>query len=156
MTRKVVAFLTALLLVFGTMFVAPALAFHAIQNEGSGTVSLNRADGAKRVPEQASGLARFQVRPSSQGFYSVRVRMEVESLPERAGRVYEVWLVDDETGAELNLGVFDTDNNGDGELSVSRTFNNLSQYDRIIVTTEDANDLDPRRDGPVVLEGQQR
>ncbi len=155
MTRKVVAFLTALLLVFGTVFVAPALAFHAIQNEGRGTVSLDRAEGAKRVPEQASGVATFRVRPSSQGFYKVRIRIEVGSLPERAGRVYEVWLVDDETGDELNLGVFDTDNDGDGELSVRRTVNNLSQYDRIIVTTEDTNDLDPRRDGPVVLEGKQ-
>jgi len=155
MTRKVVAFLTALLLVFGAVFAAPALAFHAIQDEGKGTVSLDRADGAKRVPEQASGVATFRIRPSSQGFYNVRVRMEIGSLPERAGRVYEVWLVEDETGEELNLGAFDTDNDGDGEISVTRTINNLAQFDRIIVTTEDINDLDPRRDGPVVLEGEQ-
>ena len=156
MTRKVVVFLTALLLVFGVMFAGPVLAFHAIQDEGRGTISLNRAEGAKRVPEQASGTVTFRVKASSQGFYHVRGKIEVSSLPERAGRVYEAWIVDDETGDELNLGVFDTDNDGDGELSFNRTVNNLAQYDRVVVTTEDLNDLEPRLDGPAILEGRQR
>jgi hypothetical protein len=82
--------------------------------------------------------------------------MKVSSLPERAGRVYELWLVDNETGDDLNLGVFDTDNDGEGKLNLKRTMNNPARYDRIIVTSEDSDDQDPRRDGPIVLTGKQK
>ncbi len=152
MTVKLLAVLVALSMTFTLILAAPALAFHAVQDEGTGTISLNPVDD---VPEQANGVATFRVRSDSDGFYFMKVRIRVKSLPERAGRVYEVWMIDDNTNHNLNLGVFDTDNDGDGSLSVTRTINSLALYDRIVVTSEESNDFDPGSEGTVVLEGEQ-
>lgn len=156
MTRKLVAFLTALLLVFGLTFAAPALALHAIQDEGGGTVSLDRTGEGDNVPEQASGVATFRVSSSSEGFYHLKVKITTDALPEKSGRIYEAWLADSDTDTALNLGAFDTDNEGEGELEVTRTINNLADFDRVIVSREAVNDPDPRVNGPIVLEGEQR
>jgi hypothetical protein len=157
MTFKLIALITALLLILGLVFAGPAAAFHGIQDTGRGLVSLSRPSGHKAdrdgIPEQAMGVAVFRVRPSAEGFYFVTVRIRVSSLPKKAGRVYDAWLVDNETGGSLNLGVFNTDKKGRGQLTVNRTMNNLYQYDRLVITTEDINSLSPRRNGPVVLTG---
>ncbi len=129
----------------------PAQAFHSIQNQGRGFVSLHAVD--KDLPEQAHGTAKFRLKRRASGFYDLTVKVKVRTLHKRAGRVFEAWLVDKETGYALSLGTFNTNNTGNCGFSISRPITNLAQFNRLIITSEKTDDFDPTPNGPVLLEG---
>ena len=129
----------------------PAEAFHSIQNRGSGIVSLQAVD--EDLPEQAHGLATFRLKRRASGFYILTAKLKVSTLHKRAGRVFEAWLVDKESGYALSLGTFNTNSTGDCGFTVRRPITNLAQFNKIIVTSEKTDDFDPTPSGPVLLEG---
>ena len=80
------------------------------------------------------------------------VRVNVQNLPTRAGRVYEVWLVNF-SGTSLNLTAFNTDSNGDATTKVTRNIVNMAPYDRIIVSKKRRDSFSTSRSGRTVLSG---
>lgn len=151
MATKVLAVLIALLLAAGLVYTGVALAdANSIQDSGSGTAVLNSRGEA---PEQAHGTIEFDLNDRVDGTYRVRSEIEVRDLPERAGRVYEVWLIDDTTGYELSLTAFNTDNDGDERTTVTRNFVFFAPFDRVVVTSEPRDGRDPTLTGDTVLEG---
>jgi len=132
------------------LWVAPAFAGHRIQDNNGGKVSLESHDGD--IPEQANGLADFKLEPTDEGINKMTVKINVRNLPERAGRVYEVWLVNFD-GPDLNLTAFDTDNDGDATTTVNMNIVNMAPYDRIIVSKKRSDSFQTSRSGETVLEG---
>lgn len=78
-------------------------------------------------------------------------------------RKYEGWLVDEDTGYWLSLGVFSTDEMGNGRLNQAtaiggmpmnqKLYHSLDLYDAVAVTLEPYPDPDPRPSGNVALYG---
>ena len=130
---------------------SPADAFHSIQNRGGGIVSLNVV--GKDLPEQAHGLATFRLKRRTSGFYILSAKLKVSTLHKRAGRVFEAWLVDEESGYTLSLGTFNTNNAGDCGFSIRRPITNLAQFNKIMVTSEKTDDFDPTPSESILLEG---
>lgn len=152
--RKRLLFITTAVMLAGLMVMpSVALAGKRIQDNGGGTVSLDSV--GSETPEQATGTANFDLQTSDDGWYKVQMKLKVRNLPERAGQVYESWLVDTKKGQEFDnpVGAFQTDNDGDGGFTVTQRMNFFAPYDQIIVTSERRNDEDPQRNGPVVLRG---
>lgn len=149
--RKKYFYLVTALVMVGLM-VAPtgALAGKRIQDEGRGTVSL---DSVGDAPEQATGVAKFTLKSSDNGVYTVKMSLDVENLPKRAGQVFQTWLVDTDTGFRNPILAFQTDNDGDSDESATQRMNFFAPYDKIIVTSERRNDSDPSANGPEVLDG---
>ena len=149
--RKRYLFLATAIMLTAVM-VGPGTAFAGarIQDEGRGTVSLDRVGDA---PEQATGTARFRLRTTGDGWYRMEMRLRVRNLPERAGQVYETWLRDSNTNHDDSVGAFQTDNNGDGRFDVGKRIVFFAPYDKIVVSSERRNDSDPSLNGPVLLEG---
>ena len=121
-----------------------------LQDEGSGTISLNRVGN---VPEQASGTAKFKVTSSDDGFYKVKLNLDVKNLPEKAGNVFAVLLTDSSENFANPIGVFQTDSDGDGDLTVTTKIVSFVPYDQIQVTSVPKNSDDPKSDSNVVLQG---
>ena len=149
MFRKFVCLLV--LSAFGVgLGAAPALAGHRIQDNNGGKVSMESRDGD--VPEQATGVANFKLKSTDDDVHKMTVKINVRSLPERAGRVYEVWLINFD-GPDLNLTAFDTDNDGDATTTVTMNIVNMAPYDRIIVSKKRSDSFQTSRSGETVLEG---
>lgn len=149
MLKKFISLLMLAVFAVG-LWVAPAFAGHRIQDNNGGKVSLESRDDD--VPEQATGLATFTLKPMNDGLNKMTVKLNVRNLPERAGRVYEVWLVNFD-GTDLNLTAFDTDNDGDATTTVTRNVVNMAPYDRIIVTKKRRQSFQTSRTGDTVLSG---
>jgi hypothetical protein len=159
MRKRLLFMITALMLV-GVMVVPTiASAGDRIQDTGEGTVTLDKADGTD-TPQQATGTAKFDLNASEGGWYKMKMKLDVENLPKRAGKVYEVWLTDTETGdsngEDINqpIGAFQTDNKGDASISVTKPIVFFAPYNQINVSSEDRNDEDPGLNGPIVLRGE--
>ncbi len=150
MRKRYLSLTTAVMLVVALAMGGTALAGHRIQDEGRGTVSLDRVGDA---PEQANGTAKFKLTEDEDGVNRLKVKLTVRNLPERAGRVFEVWLTDNDTSHDDSIGVFQTDNDGDGQLSITRSMTHFSQYDEIVISSEKKQDKDPTINGPVLLRG---
>lgn len=150
--RKKYFYLVTALVMVGLM-VAPtgALAGKRIQDEGRGTVSL---DSVGDAPEQATGVAKFTLDSSDSGVYKVQMSLDVENLPERAGQVYQAWLVDTDTGFRDPIAAFQTDNDGNADISATQRVNFFAPYNEIVVTSERRNDSDPGLNGEEVLKGE--
>lgn len=150
MRKRILFIFTALTLVSALIVPSLALAGARIQDNGSGTVSL---DGEGDAPEQATGTAKFNLDTSDDGYHKVKMELKVRNLPERAGRVFETWLRDSETDFDNPVGAFQTDNDGDGGFSVTMRTNFFAPFDEILVTSEERNDTNPQRNGEVLLRG---
>ena len=151
MRNRIVLILTAIAL--AALMVAPSmvLAGARIQDEGEGTVSLDSV--GEDTPEQATGTVKFELKKVDDGYVKLSYDAEVKNLPRKAGRIYVAWLIDDETGFSRPLGVFQTDRDGDAKRSGSGQAVFFAPFNKIQVTSEELNDQDPGRSGPVVLEG---
>ncbi len=66
--------------------------------------------------------------------------------------IYEVWLVDQDTGYQHSLGLFIVDQDGYKRYSFGSD-NYINAYDMVVVTKEPYPDTDPRPNGEVVLVG---
>lgn len=131
-------------------FSATSWAGHRIQDNNGGTVSLESDDND--VPEQASGTVKFNLKHNPDGVNEITVDIKVNDLPRKAGRIYEVWLVDFD-GNDLNLTAFNTDSDGNDETKVTRNIVNMAPYDRIVVTTKRRDSTSTSMSGNTVLEG---
>ncbi len=110
--------------------------------------------GTDAAPEQAHGAVRFRwLFDPDDDIHRVKMRFNAEGLLRRHGRVYSLWFVDGQTGQTLLLGTFDTDRDGSAEFSQVLQINTLDYYERLIVTSEPQNDMDPRPDELIVLRG---
>ncbi len=99
--------------------------------------------------------------PIAQGGASIKVK----GLPTtyKTDKLYEGWLVDEDSGYWLSLGMFSTDNFGNGRLNQAtaignmpekqRLFHVLDAYDAVAVTLEPWPDIDPRPTDAVALYG---
>ena len=150
MLRKSISALVLASFVLGAL-AGPVLAGHRIQDNKEGTVSLESVGHVDDVPEQASGVARFKLDPLPEGDSRMTVTLTVNNLPERAGRVYEVWLTNG-SGTSLNLTAFNTNTNGDAKTTVSRHIVNIAPYDRIVVTRKRRASFNTSR-GQTILSG---
>jgi hypothetical protein len=151
--RKRLLFMITALAVSGLM-VLPSVAFagHRIQDNGSGTVTLNRTDEGN-TPEQATGTATFKVSSSGDGWYNMQMKLNVKNLPKKAGKVYEAWLEDTNSDSKDPVGAFQTTNSGSGGFTVNQRINWFTPYDEVTVSSENRNDSNPNQNGPVVLRG---
>ena len=150
MRKRILFIFTALTLVAAMIVPSMALAGAQIQDDGSGTVSL---DSEGDAPEQANGTAKFDLDTNDDGWHKVRMELKVSNLPERAGQVFETWLRDSEADFDNPVGAFQTDNDGDGGFTVSWRSNFFAPFDEILVTSEERNDTDPKLSGEVLLRG---
>jgi len=66
--------------------------------------------------------------------------------------IYEAWLVDQDTGYQLSLGLFIVDQDGYTKFSFGSD-NYANPYDMVVVTKEPYPDEDPRPSGDVMLVG---
>lgn len=106
------------------------------------------------APEQAFGLIRFRFLGSpAPDVNRVKMRFTAENLPRRHGQVYNLWFVDKESGQLLNLGAFDTNQNGNAEFAAVFQIGTFDYFDSVRVTSEPTNDPNPGGNGPMVLEG---
>lgn len=128
-----------------------ALAGHRIQDQGKGSVTLDREDGA---PEQATGTAKFTLTDEAAGYHKVTVELEVEKLLPRAGNVYQAWLRDGGKNYDDAFATFQTDRDGDKTVTSKTSVPHFAEYDEVIVSTERKHDSDPTRNGEVVLRGE--
>ena len=150
--RKRLLFITTAVMLAGLMAMpSMALAGARIQDNGGGTVSLDSV--GEETPEQATGTASFDLDSADDGWYRMEMKLRVRNLPQRAGQIFESWLVDTDTKTDDSVGAFQTDNDGDGGFTVTKRIVFFAPYNQIIVTSERRNDEDPTRNGPVVLRG---
>lgn len=98
------------------------------------------------------GIARVQ---SSEwdGYPRGSVTITTKDIPisDRVNAQFEAWLVDDDSGYRLSLGTFPTLFGGVGELRYNGPLY-FNAYDRVEVTIEPFDDLDPLP-GTLMLEG---
>jgi hypothetical protein len=87
-------------------------------------------------PEDATGLATLEVTTG-------QVEVQVEDLPPLTDGFYEGWLVNQASGAMLSVGVFNTDAEGKGGLSVSLGDQTGAGWDFFILTIEPEPDPSP-------------
>lgn len=66
--------------------------------------------------------------------------------------IYEVWLVDLDTGYQLSLGLFTVDQSGSARFRFASDAY-INPYDMVVITKEPYPDDDPRPSGDVVLLG---
>lgn len=98
---------------------------------------------------------------SPQGGVTIKVKGIVPTYTQ--DKKYEGWLVDEDTGYWLSIGVFGTDEFGNGRLNqataiggmpeMHKLYHSLDLYDGIAVTLERYPDSDPRPSGNVALYG---
>ncbi len=150
--RKRYVFLATAMVLIGLLTIpSVALAGKRIQDEGRGTVSM---DSVGDAPEQATAVAKFDLDSSDGGWYRVQMKIRIQNLPQRAGRVFETWWRDSNREIDDSVGAFQTDRNGDGGFTVTKRVVFFAPFDEILVTSERRNDSDPTRNGPVLLRGQ--
>jgi hypothetical protein len=92
---------------------------------------------------------------SSQSLYKTKMsgQLTVRNLEHQGTNgIYEVWLIDVDTGFHLSLGLFKVNQDGDQRFSYSHPAY-INQYDIVAVTREPFPDTDPRQNGEVVLVG---
>ena len=151
MSKRAVFVITALsLVVLLAMTGGVALAGHKIQDTGSGTVTLDREDGA---PEQATGEARFTLTDETGGYHKLATTLEIKKLLPKSGNVYQAWLRDKDKDYSDALVTFQTDRDGDRTVTVKGSVPHFAEYDEIVVTGEEKHDEDPTLSGEVVLRG---
>ena len=150
MLKRIISMLVLSAFAMNVVFILPVLAGHRIQDRGGGTVTLEARDND--IPENATGTAKFENDKDPDGVNRVKVTVDVENLPKRAQRVYQVWLVND-GGTDLNLTAFNTDNDGDATVSTTRNIINLAPYDSIKVNTKRIESFSTSRGGDTVLSG---
>lgn len=142
-----------------------ALAGRAIQDNGGGTVTLrSRGD----TPENAHGSVKFDVDVLTNGVTEMKTTVDVDNLPKESGRVFSVWLVDDNgttdefddddedfvtDGDVQALDAFNTDEDGNGKATASRHLVSVAPFDRIIVTEQRKQGFSTGPSGDVVLSG---
>ncbi len=151
MRKRLLFVATAVMLTGLIVMPSVALAGARIQDNGGGTVSLDRV--GEETPEQATATAKFDLSTNDQGWYRVQMQLRVRNLPERAGKVYETWWVDSENNVDQSVGAFQTDNDGDGGFTVTKRVVFFAPYNLIVVTAEEKNDENPARSDDIVLQG---
>lgn len=103
-----------------------------------------------------SGIARLissrDERPHASSIYAPigRVYIRTFGLPVLENEVYEAWLVDEDSGYSLNLGVIDNSISSIGDLNF-QIQRKLHLFDVIMVTVEPLLDTDPRPGEPVLI-----
>ncbi len=92
----------------------------------------------------SSGTASIiSVRSVNSGLDNVRINVELDNLELISDNVYEVWLVDLDSGYKLSLGSFISNTNGYNSFSFRQKINGFRVYDKLVITKEDLDDLDP-------------
>jgi len=81
-----------------------------------------------------------------------KVTVNVRGLEQDESYNYEVWLIDDDTSVQLSIGKFDVDENGDGELIVDISKDDILGTDSIIITKEHDPDDSENPSDVIVLE----
>ena len=129
----------------------------SLEPPGAATVSVDGYN-AHRQPRGSAYISttRAYNPPTATGSISIKVK-ELD-ISQNYDTFFEAWLVDDETGYWLSLGLFNTDHFGNGILNTflperQRLYHNLDAYDAVIVTREPYPDVDPRPTDDVVLYG---
>ncbi|RLE45786.1 hypothetical protein DRJ22_03595 [Candidatus Woesearchaeota archaeon] len=102
-------------------------------------------------PRYPRGTARILSVTDLNSDSSIIIKFKDLPNSERTKKVYEAWLVDEDTGYRLSLGIVNSHMGGIGELRYS-TKNTFDNYDTIEVTEEPYYDYD-LNPGPVVLIG---
>lgn len=88
-----------------------------------------------------------------EGLWLMDLRLITDELYMRDGRLYEVWLFDDEENYYLSLGTFQPTLGGRGKLMLNKErLTNPWIYDQLIVSKESLNDINPDPND-IVLEG---
>ncbi len=93
-----------------------------------------------------------------------QVLVDAKKLPDLGeDEIYEVWLVDNESGYKLSIGLIDSNPSGNGKLTYQINSYlpipglNLTKaertYDMVIITKEPFPDLDPSPSSNIILEG---
>lgn len=124
---------------------------------------------SERVPigtARVYSVEQYHRNPNSpQAGVTIKVRNLESTYDEHKGaKLYEGWLVDEDTGYWLSVGMFYTDNFGNGRLNAGTVsiasmgekqslFHSIDAYDAIAVTLEPYPDADPRPSGNVDLYG---
>jgi Anti-sigma-K factor rskA len=79
---------------------------------------------------------------------NIVVGVAVDVPVSNQGNVYEAWLVDERSGYYHSLGLLDPNNNN--KLSLSTDMVNPYAYDKIVVTEEPADNLEPKPSETIV------
>ncbi len=69
-----------------------------------------------------------------------------------SNQIYELWLVDVDTGYKLSMGVFFSDDSQDGRFSFTY-HRSVGEYDKAVVTVEPYPDTSPWHSGDVAVTG---
>ena len=95
--------------------------------------------------ESSSATGRASVRMFMQeGLSTMELKVWTDNLFMEAGRVYEVWLVDDDdSDYKLSVGTFQPTPGGKGLFEMTQSMVNPAIYDKVVVTKEPMNDIDP-------------
>ncbi|MEK6891447.1 MAG: CHRD domain-containing protein [Nanoarchaeota archaeon] len=92
----------------------------------------------------ASGKASIlSVRSTGENMDNVRVNFDVDNLYNDDDELFEVWIVDLDSGYKLSVGSFSTNENGRESFSFTQKIVNFKIYDMIVVTMEDVDDFNP-------------
>lgn len=117
------------------------------QNDFSTDLVLRNAANTQDV-----GRVRIQAKLKAGRGDDVDIRISLANTLPLSGRVFEGWLVDDESGYRLSLGVFALLGNAKADLSFRQTMVNFGAYDRVAVTEEALNDGNPNPSGLVIAQ----
>jgi len=120
--------------------------FSIIALTSRNAIVLNSVDGS-----EANGFAVFRVN-SKDGIHKSWINLEAMGLSLESGKIYEGWLVDEETNYKLSIGSFQPRSNGKGNLRFNGNIVNPFVYDKIVVTQEPLQDINPEPENKV-LEG---
>ncbi len=92
---------------------------------------------------QDVGRVRIESQLKADRGQDVSLRFRLSNVSVASGRVLEGWLVDNETGYKLSLGMFTLLGNRQADLAFRQTMVNFGTYDKVMVTEESANDTNP-------------
>lgn len=100
----------------------------------------------------ASGEAEITITTKAFEPNKLKINLELEDIVADPGMLFEVWVVDVDTGSWLSLGAFEPNKQDKANLRINENVVNARIYDKIRITREYFNDIDPLP-GDVALEG---
>ncbi len=89
---------------------------------------------------QGTANVRFS---SLNGLWKLELNFKAENIQITKGKIYEVWLIDEDSGYELSLGSFNPTKAGKVSYKAIRYMVNPMIYDKLVVSQEPINDIRP-------------